>query len=109
MLRSELAHARRKLNAEIQRERDVVQRLRDLGEGNEIPEGYNDDFVMRARIQQIEEELQAERVRRQELERIVEDIRRECRTPFVVPAILEAFLEISELTNDVLEGIHVDG
>jgi type II secretory pathway component PulM len=58
--------------------------------------------VTRARIEQFEAELQAERARRRRLEEIVEDIRRECREPFVVPSLLDAFIEISKLTNEAL-------
>lgn len=58
---------------------------------------------MKARIQQLESELRSERAKRRKLEDMVEDIRRECREPFVVPALLDAFVEISKLTNEALE------
>lgn len=59
--------------------------------------------VTRARIQHLEGALQDERAKRRRLEGIVEDIRRECREPFVVPALLDAFVEISKLTNEAME------
>ncbi|KIK54415.1 hypothetical protein GYMLUDRAFT_249563 [Collybiopsis luxurians FD-317 M1] len=37
--------------------------------------------------------------RRWAAEAIVEDIKRECKEPFVVPALLDAFLSVSRLTN----------
>jgi type II secretory pathway component PulM len=59
--------------------------------------------VTKARIEQFETELQAEREKRRRLEDAIEDIRRERREPFVVPALLDAFIEISKLTNGALE------
>ncbi|KAJ4478375.1 hypothetical protein J3R30DRAFT_3890734 [Lentinula aciculospora] len=41
--------------------------------------------------------------RRREAEAFVVDVKRECREPFVVPALMDAFLNISKLTNTVGE------
>ncbi|KAJ7677954.1 hypothetical protein DFH06DRAFT_1167477 [Mycena polygramma] len=101
-LRRELRDVRQQLSADIAQERALIENLRDLGA--EVPEADSDlDFVTKARIEQFEKELQAERARRRRLEEIVEDVRRECTAPFVVPALLDAFVEISKLTNEVME------
>ncbi|KAJ6482524.1 hypothetical protein C8R45DRAFT_1001744 [Mycena sanguinolenta] len=101
-LRRELREIRRQLNADILEERGIVESLRELGA--EVESDVSEiDFVTKARIELFEAELQEERARRRKLEEIVEDIRRERKAPFVVPALLDAFLDISKLTNQVLE------
>ncbi|KAF7377458.1 hypothetical protein MSAN_00167600 [Mycena sanguinolenta] len=101
-LQHELREIRRQLNADILEERKIVETLRELGAEVES-DASEIDFVTKARIEQFEAELQEERARRRRLEEVVEDIRRERKAPFVVPALLDAFLEISTLTNAALE------
>lgn len=69
--------------------------------------------VMRSKLSDVEKELSAERARRGELEKeldqermkrieaenILNDVERECRTPFVVPAMMDAFKTISRVTT----------
>ncbi|KAG7440791.1 uncharacterized protein BT62DRAFT_937771 [Guyanagaster necrorhizus] len=64
-----------------------------------------DTFVTRSRLRKVEVELEAERKRRQELELNLSDIRRECRQPFFVPSLFDAFLQISTLTTAATEHI----
>jgi len=40
------------------------------------------------------------------LEQTLQDIKKECREPFVVPALLEAFIMVSELSGGVKSGIN---
>jgi hypothetical protein len=47
----------------------------------------------------METELAEERRRRQVAEDAIADIRRECRAPFVVPSLLDAFMELSRMTT----------
>lgn len=47
----------------------------------------------------LEAELKTERARRVRAERALSDVERECRAPFVVPALFQAFVSISELSN----------
>ncbi|KAF8192912.1 hypothetical protein BJ912DRAFT_249482 [Pholiota molesta] len=47
----------------------------------------------------MEAELAEERRRRQVAEDAIADIRRECRAPFVVPSLLDAFMELSRMTT----------
>ncbi|KAK7023136.1 hypothetical protein R3P38DRAFT_3317359 [Favolaschia claudopus] len=101
-LRRELRDIRQQLSADIAHERTIIEKLRELGTDVDS-NAVEMDFVTRARLEHLEEELQAERDRRKRLEGVIEDIRRERREPFVVPALLDAFIEISKLTNDVLE------
>ncbi len=53
----------------------------------------------REKREELEKELIGERKRRIEAENILNDVERECRTPFVVPAMIEAFKTISTLTT----------
>ncbi|KAK0199748.1 hypothetical protein DFS33DRAFT_1364736 [Desarmillaria ectypa] len=64
-----------------------------------------DNFLMRVRLRKVEAELEAERKRRQGLEQNLSDIRRECRQPFFVPSLFDAFLQISKLTTAATEHI----
>ncbi|PFH49480.1 hypothetical protein AMATHDRAFT_147617 [Amanita thiersii Skay4041] len=57
----------------------------------------------RARVEELERELGIERKRREEVECMLEDVERECRAPFVVPALLEAFKVVSGVTSKVLD------
>ena len=50
--------------------------------------------------------LRAERVRRAELESMVKDTTRECKQPFVVPALLDAFMKIGQMTGDAIKDAH---
>ena len=43
--------------------------------------------------------MEVEKRLRQEAEDAIEDIRRECREPFVVPSLLDAFVELAKLTT----------
>jgi hypothetical protein len=60
------------------------------------------DTVLKTRLQLAEHDLQAEKRRRIEAEESLRDVERECREPFVVPALLEAFVELSKLTTEAL-------
>ncbi|KAK0443094.1 uncharacterized protein EV420DRAFT_1576951 [Desarmillaria tabescens] len=64
-----------------------------------------DNFVMRVQLRKVEAELEAERMRSRELELNLSDIRRECKQPFFVPSLFDAFLQISKLTTAATEHI----
>lgn len=55
------------------------------------------DPVLELRLTEVEKQLRDERERRTRAERALEDVERECRSPFVVPALFRAFMTISEL------------
>lgn len=58
--------------------------------------------VIKARLAMVEKELLDEKRRRAEVESALQDVERECREPFVVPALLQAFVSISKLTTEAL-------
>ncbi|KAK0235020.1 hypothetical protein EDD85DRAFT_841450 [Armillaria nabsnona] len=60
---------------------------------------------MRVQLRNVEAELEAERKRCRELELNLSDIRRECKNPFFVPSLFDAFLQISQLTTAATEHI----
>ena len=61
---------------------------------------------MEGRIRKLEQDLEAERMLRLEAEDVVRDIRRECKAPFVVPGLLDAFIKLSRLTT---QATHLNG
>ncbi|KAG2346454.1 hypothetical protein BDR05DRAFT_959354 [Suillus weaverae] len=52
---------------------------------------------LEARLIRLETELQQERTQRLRAERMLGEVEKECRVPFVVPALFQAFCRISEL------------
>ncbi|KAJ7267224.1 hypothetical protein C8J57DRAFT_1327050 [Mycena rebaudengoi] len=104
--RRELWEVRRRLNDDVAQEMTLLRSLTDLGAEEvlvETPHTVGDNFATKARIQHLEAELQMERKMGKELEDQLADIRRECPEPFVVPALLDAFITISKLTSQALE------
>lgn len=59
--------------------------------------------VMRTRLEMIEAELAAEQKLRHDAEAVLNDIRSECKEPFIVPALLDAFITITHLTDSVVK------
>ena len=49
-----------------------------------------------------EDALRCERERREAAERAVAEMRRECREPFVVPALVDAFVGLSRVTGRLM-------
>ncbi|PBK89556.1 hypothetical protein ARMGADRAFT_325329 [Armillaria gallica] len=79
--------------------------LRRLGVSLPEHDPTVDNFVMRVQLRNVETELEAERKRCRELELNLSDIRRECKKPFFVPSLFDAFLQISQLTTTATEHI----
>jgi len=52
--------------------------------------------------------LQDERRRRKYAEGIVDDCRRESTKPFVVPALMDAFVKMAQLTGEVMAEVELD-
>ncbi|KAJ7220681.1 hypothetical protein GGX14DRAFT_389084 [Mycena pura] len=102
-LRRELWEVRRRLNVEILREREITEKLRAHGAQEPPNEEQDSEFATKVRVQQLQSELQTERALRRKADALVQDVRRECKTPFVVPALFDAFVEISQMTSDVVE------
>ncbi|KAF5310064.1 hypothetical protein D9619_010318 [Psilocybe cf. subviscida] len=57
--------------------------------------------ALKRRLEEAEKSMEVERRLRREAEDAIEDIRRECREPFVVPSLLDAFVELARLTTVV--------
>ncbi|KAK0216860.1 hypothetical protein IW262DRAFT_152304 [Armillaria fumosa] len=98
-----LFHELGSLNEEIKtlttRQTVVREKLKAIG-AETIPEP---DFMFR---DQFETEIETERKRRIECETVLMDIRRECRVPFIVPALFDAFVDISKLTTAAIDSLH---
>ncbi|PBK66118.1 hypothetical protein ARMSODRAFT_960570 [Armillaria solidipes] len=77
----------------------IREKLKAIG-AQSIPEP---DFLFR---DQFELEIETERKQRIECETVLMDIRRECRVPFIVPALFDAFVDISKLTTAAVDSLH---
>jgi hypothetical protein len=62
---------------------------------------------MENRLQTVEAALAVEKKGREVAEKSLADVERECRAPFVVPALLQTFMKISQIGNspNALDGI----
>ncbi|KIJ94941.1 hypothetical protein K443DRAFT_683374 [Laccaria amethystina LaAM-08-1] len=105
-LSRELWDIRRKLTAEGVRESAVLDKLKLL-HASYVPEpmSASSDRTLQAlktRLRKVEKDLENERHLRMKTEATLQDIRRECKAPFVVPALLDAFISISNLTTQAL-------
>ncbi|KAG0702632.1 hypothetical protein DFH29DRAFT_491367 [Suillus ampliporus] len=79
-------------------EKGISEELARLGfpqpKSEETAPSLND---LEAQLMLVEVELQQERIQRLRAERMLSEVERECRVPFVVPALFQAFRRISEL------------
>ncbi|KAK0475787.1 hypothetical protein IW261DRAFT_1492930, partial [Armillaria novae-zelandiae] len=71
----------------VARQTMIQEKLKDMG-AQSIPEP---DFLFRDEVRDLELEIETERKQRIEYETLLTDIRRECRVPFIVPALFDAF------------------
>lgn len=106
-LSRELWDIRRKLTADGVRESVIVDKLKLLHAAY-VPEPMSTSSdralqVLKTRLREIEKDLENERCLRLKAEATLQDIRRECKAPFVVPALLDAFISISNLTTQALQ------
>ncbi|KAK0475813.1 hypothetical protein IW261DRAFT_459238 [Armillaria novae-zelandiae] len=82
------------------RQTEIRENLKDAG-ATDIPalDSSAKSFASRIRLRSLEVEIEKERQKRLEYELVLGDIRRECKVPFIVPSLLDAFIEVSKLTN----------
>ncbi|KIK98633.1 hypothetical protein PAXRUDRAFT_31060 [Paxillus rubicundulus Ve08.2h10] len=90
-LTRELWDTRRHLMAMQAREKVILEDLDKLGARPQIP-AFED-------VSKLKAELRQERTDRLRAERALRDVERECREPFVVPALFQAFMNIAELSS----------
>ncbi|TFK87192.1 hypothetical protein K466DRAFT_575950 [Polyporus arcularius HHB13444] len=121
----ELWDVRRQISALQARENSLIAELKRLGQPVPPTEGGYTNADQRSKVLEDEitalrEELtreqqtrkvseallRAERVRRAEVENMMKDATRECKQPFVVPALLDAFMKIGQMTGDALKDVH---
>ncbi|GBE84630.1 hypothetical protein SCP_0606090 [Sparassis crispa] len=121
-LTRELWDVRRQITALKAREDSLLQELRHprpkvpdgpIDSRTDLPDGNRDVdeeiTLMRVQLRRestdryaAESMLQEERRRRKQAEGIVDDCRRECSAPFVVPALMDAFVKLAQLTGEVI-------
>lgn len=119
-LTRELWDIRRQLTASVAKEQSIISELRKLdstfglvpqestqmhtngSDSNSAKQNGISEFVPKTRLEMVEQELREERKQRIQAVQALKDIRQECREPFVVPALLEAFLMISDVTSQAM-------
>ncbi|KAI1798293.1 hypothetical protein LXA43DRAFT_876351 [Ganoderma leucocontextum] len=125
-LTRELWDVRRQISALQAQEGDLEAGLRRSGQRVPPKEGTN-SVALEQRVKALEDEitalreelsreqqsrrvqealLRAERLRRTEVESMMNDTTRECKQPFVVPALFDAFIKIGQMTGDALKDSH---
>ncbi|KAG1874887.1 hypothetical protein F4604DRAFT_722837 [Suillus subluteus] len=90
---------RREMTALRARETDLIASLRHLAAPRHILESgqAQKSSELEARLAEVENELRQERYKRLRAERGLNEIEAEKRAPFVVPALFQAFLMVSEI------------
>lgn len=113
-LTRELWDTRRQATAANARSMVLVEELAKLG-ASKLPQvrvaaedlNRNDVAAIEATLREeirlrklSEARLLEEQARREDAERALRDVERECREPFIVPALLRAFMDISKLSDE---------
>ncbi|KAF8066600.1 hypothetical protein FPV67DRAFT_1495648 [Lyophyllum atratum] len=108
-LTRELWDVRRQITAGVVREASIMSELSALDSRNgasmRTPRETWEDSELRVRLREVEAELMEERKLRSQAEAALEDVKRECREPFVVPALFEAFFMISKATTQAMDSV----
>ncbi|KAL0952447.1 hypothetical protein HGRIS_006716 [Hohenbuehelia grisea] len=104
-LTRELWDIRREMTKHEAKEKSIRKRLKEMNalKSADDPNETFTQIALRSKLESLERELEDERRRRSEAERSLDDVRQECRAPFIVPALLEAFITISKLSNKALQ------
>ena len=56
-------------------------------------------------MEAVQLKLDLEQDRRAAAEQSLRDVERECREPFIVPALLKAFIKVSQISNAAANGM----
>ncbi|KAJ3929104.1 MAG: hypothetical protein NXY57DRAFT_443252 [Lentinula lateritia] len=122
-LLTELNKLRKESSLVHEKQQAILDELRRMGTGdrilepmlvvigtrNEADHGINvDPEAAKTRLRAIEQEITFERKRRNKAMDELRTIEREGRDPFVVPALLHAFISLSKLTTDTNQKLKND-
>ncbi|KAE9408563.1 hypothetical protein BT96DRAFT_913738 [Gymnopus androsaceus JB14] len=120
---AELSKLRAELSAGAERQNAILEELQKMGaedvilkpmravvagtakEGDEMTIDANASEVARTRLRLIEQQIEIEQRKKNIAVQELKAVEREGREPFVVPALLEAFIKLSELTTEAKERI----
>jgi len=101
----ELWDTRRELTSIAAKENGIVEQLKLMGcrmpERSQELTRICDDTAFQLRLKFLQTELKKERRRRLEVEQLLKDVESECKEPFVVPALMQAFHIISQMTDSL--------
>ncbi|KAF8915729.1 hypothetical protein CPB85DRAFT_1293044 [Mucidula mucida] len=103
-IQTELLDVRKRMRELAIREQELSVQLNDVATSDvSTTDMAPSELSANTQVRLLQTELAAERQKRKESEAIISDIRRECRAPFVVPALLDAFLSVSHATNSSMK------
>jgi hypothetical protein len=64
-----------------------------------FPLFFHGTIGLRSEVEDLTRRLQEEQRARSNAERILKDVERECQHPFIMPQLLQAFLQVANATN----------
>ncbi|KAJ7770289.1 hypothetical protein DFH07DRAFT_954108 [Mycena maculata] len=106
-----LMDIRKEVASHIIKERAILQALNDIDApvpqpadadaGPQLPSSDH-DFAARVRLQLLKNDLESARLKRLAVEQSVMEIAKECRVPFVYPALMDAFIGVSQLSTQAM-------
>ncbi|KAG6898899.1 hypothetical protein C0993_003001 [Termitomyces sp. T159_Od127] len=100
----ELEFVRGQIKGTLEREAAIISQLDVLGH-SVSPRETPQEIALREKLQAMESQLEVETRMRIEAENALKDFQRECREPFLVPALYDVVESISRLTTQVVSRI----
>ncbi|KIM81134.1 hypothetical protein PILCRDRAFT_502530 [Piloderma croceum F 1598] len=109
-LSRELWKTRKEISTAKERERRLQKEIERLTgsemsklEENESLQERGRRVDIELRMQAVQLKLDLEQDRRAVVEQLLRDVERECRKPFIVPALLKAFIKISQISDAAVD------
>ncbi|KAJ7097601.1 hypothetical protein C8R44DRAFT_367953 [Mycena epipterygia] len=98
-----LLDIRQEVASGLVKERAILQALK-IFNAPDIPttESPEDGFIAKVRLQMLKSDLENVRLKREAVEASIKEIGKECRAPFVCPALMDAFIGVSRLSTQAL-------
>ncbi|KAG6888598.1 hypothetical protein C0995_007117 [Termitomyces sp. Mi166 len=97
----ELQSVRGYIEGNLGRETSIISELETLGH-SVPPRESSQEIALREKLQALQSQLEAETRMRIEAETALTDFQKECREPFLVPALYDVVEAISRLTTQVV-------
>ncbi|KIM73566.1 hypothetical protein PILCRDRAFT_829050 [Piloderma croceum F 1598] len=111
----DLSYTRREISIAQERERQLQKDIEKLGDSGmsqslqETKESHHErncQVDTELQLQAVQLKLEVEQNKRAIAEQSLKDVERECKEPFVVPALLKAFIKISQLSSAAVDEVN---